>query len=175
MLQWLPCCRADDLWQRALERARQSPSEKVPARLRPIASKSAIQEKLLQCMGALGRSLLPMATSQSLAFTSYIEFCLVAMGNTYSLKLGTHYTMYWTICYESNRNDKSSTSYMRNMRAHAVVWSPVHADQSHDDVNDIIRLAVRHQDIVPDRGYTLCLRTIPMSASRDIVDDIGIV
>lgn len=82
----------------------------------------------------------------------------------YRLKLGTHYTMYWMICrYEANRSDKSSTRcsvyalYMAPTVRNDVLWSAVHAAESHDIVSDTMRSAVRHQDLIPDRGYTLCI------------------
>lgn len=36
-----------------------------------------------------------------------------------------------------------------------VVPSAAHAAEAHDIVNDTMRLAVQHRDIVPDRGYTM--------------------
>lgn len=68
------------------------------------------------------------------------------------VKLGMHNTVYWTIChYEANCNNKSSTS----LSVYALYARSLGHQRCRLIGRACMRLAVWHQDIVPDHGYPL--------------------
>lgn len=110
-----------------------------------------------------------------------LKFAGYSNGPISTVKVGTHYTIYWTICrYGAIRSDKSSTwcsvyvLYGAPTVGSDVVWLAVHAAQSHD-IKDIMRLAVRHQDIVPDRGTHCTFLTTSLVYIIPCVPNLSVV